>query len=100
MTDKQEESLEKVMPWLNRLMLGMITYFAMQFNTTVSNISEKLDLVVTNQAVYALQINANKDNIKEVFRILEKMQNEQMEHYKQYNYLYSEQAKKKLSQNK
>jgi len=103
MTTETKNKIEDLTPWINRVLLGLVAFFLVQTNRKFERVIDKLDQVISAQAVIQSQvltlssdINENKQDIGVLQKTNSDMGLNITSFYKEYGYLFSERARKKL----
>lgn len=97
MSKETQEMIDSFAPWINRVLLGVVAFFAIQFNATVKEISTKLDIVVTTQAVHNSRITVIENELKDQQKQIERFNADIASFYREYGYLFTPNAREKLS---
>jgi len=103
MTAETKNKVEELTPWINRVLLGLVAFFLVQTNRKFERVIDKLDEVISTQAVIQSQvltlsnaINENKQDIGVLQKTNSDMGLNITNFYKDYGYLFSERTRKKL----
>ena len=72
MTDQNQRNLDTfeqhLAPWLNRILLGILAYFAIQIYETISDLSVQQNEIIRVQSVQQELIRQNQQSIIELYQ--------------------------------